>query len=539
MPLLEKLGFTQKEDSELEDKYLLRSILSKFCNISQNLMEMIILHLPSPKTSQKYRISYLYKGPMDDECSKAMLSCDPKGPIMMLISKIIPRTKYDFYVFGRIFSGTIKQGEKVRLLGQNYKPGNDKDLYIKPINRVVIVNKSKGEDILDVPCGNICAIEFSDISLINQMTITSSPKAHIMKAMKFLKDPIFRMSINPKEPSQLPKLISNMFKISKIDPLLEINCTEIGHVLCCCSEKHLKKSIKDLSENIEIIESEPYITYKETVIKKSKINVTTSPNKHNKIYVNSEPLFNEVINEIEEDKNQLKDSFLEIPNDMIEKYENKYGLKNIWVFGPQYNGPNVLINQTEGINNINEIRDSIEATFQNITSEGILAEESLRGVRFNLCNAELHPDAIHTGGGQIIATARRVFCLSQMNSSPRFQEPIFLYNITAPKEVKENIYKFLKQKRGFIITEESYDNFSLLRIKGYLPVSETFGFDEEINSVTYGQAFIDNYTFSHWDTLDDNPFDIKSKAYDILINIRKRKGMKQELPNLDDFLDKI
>ena len=182
----------------------------------------------------------------------------------------------------------------------------------------------------------------------------------------------------------------------------------------------------------------------------------------------------------------------------------------------------------------------MESAFFNATKEGVLAEENLREVRFNIFNTELHADAIlHRGAGQIIPTARRVYYISEMSGCPKFQEPIYLYNIITPEEVIDVIYKYFKEKRGSIINEESYKNISLLKLKGYLPVSESFGFNEYLNNLTYGQAFIDYFTFSHWNTLDDDPFDIQSKSYNILMSIRERKGLKKELPKIDDFIDKI
>ena len=63
-----------------------------------------------------------------------MRTCDPKGPVMMYVSKMVPTTdKGRFFAFGRVFSGTIASGQKVRILGCNYKPGKKEDLYEKSI----------------------------------------------------------------------------------------------------------------------------------------------------------------------------------------------------------------------------------------------------------------------------------------------------------------------------------------------------------------------------------------------------------------------
>jgi len=89
---------------------------------------------------------------------------------------------------------------------------------------------------------------------------------------------------------------------------------------------------------------------------------------------------------------------------------------------------------------LNEIKDSFEAAFQWATKEGVMTEENMRGIRFNIMDVALHADAIHRGGGQIIPTARRVFYAAQHTAEPRFQEPVFLCEIQAPDDAMGGIY---------------------------------------------------------------------------------------------------
>ena len=213
-------------------------------------------------------------------------------------------------------------------------------------------------------------------------------------------------------------------------------------------------------------------------------------------------------------------------------------LKNLWVFGSEQSGPNFLVDQTKAVQYLNEIRDAMESAFQNVTKEGVLAEESLRGVRFNILDVELHPDAIHRGGGQIIPTARRVYYAAEMTATPRYQEPVYLCDISTPGDVMSGVYQCFSQRRGVVFSEESVQGTPLLVVKAYLPVAESFGFTAHLRSLTSGQAF-PQCVFSHWDIINQDPFDVKSKAYEITMQIRKRKGLKQELPVLADYIDKI
>jgi elongation factor 2 len=85
--------------------------MMKWLNAADTLLEMMVLHLPSPRAAQKYRTTYLYNGPKDDAVAMAMKACDPKGPLMMYVSKMVTTTdRGRFFAFGRVFSGTIATG---------------------------------------------------------------------------------------------------------------------------------------------------------------------------------------------------------------------------------------------------------------------------------------------------------------------------------------------------------------------------------------------------------------------------------------------
>ena len=143
------------EDKELTEKRLLKRIMQKWLNAADCLLDMIVAHLPSPKVSQRYRVDYLYEGPLDDECAQAIRNCDPNGPLMMYVSKMVPaQDKGRFVAFGRVFSGTISAGQRVRIMGPNFIAGKKDDLYIKNIQRTVLMMGRTTEHIQDVPCGN-------------------------------------------------------------------------------------------------------------------------------------------------------------------------------------------------------------------------------------------------------------------------------------------------------------------------------------------------------------------------------------------------
>merc|ERR1719498_2100740 len=158
--MMETLGVVLKgDDKQLTGKPLMKRTMQVWINAADTLLSMLVMRLPSPKEAQKYRTENLYEGPMDDEAALAMKSCDPAAGLMMFVSKMVPTNdKGRFYAFGRVFSGTVATGQKVRIQGQHYKPGGKEDLNIKNIQRTVLMMGRVVEQIADVPCGNTVAL---------------------------------------------------------------------------------------------------------------------------------------------------------------------------------------------------------------------------------------------------------------------------------------------------------------------------------------------------------------------------------------------
>jgi len=187
---------------------------------------------------------------------------------------------------------------------------------------------------------------------------------------------------------------------------------------------------------------------------------------------------------------------------------------------------------------MNAVKDSIKAAFLWATKEGALCEENMRGVRLNIIDCSLIADSVHRGGGQIIPAARRVIYASQLTAEPRLQEPVFLCEIQATGSCVGAIYSCISQRRGQVIGEEPIIGTPMVIVKAYLPVAESFGFTEHLRSITSGKAF-PQLVFDHWSTQQTDPFDINSKAGQLVDTIRRRKGLKPGIPTLDNFLDKL
>ena len=246
-PMLEKLDVKLAQDErELEGKALLKVIMRKFLPAGDSLLEMIVINLPSPATAQRYRVETLYEGPMDDESAIGIRDCDPKGPLVLYISKMVPTSdKGRFYAFGRVFSGTVRSGPKIRLQGPNYVPGRKEDLFIKSVQRTVLMMGHSVESIEDCPAGNIVGLVGVDQFLLKTGTLTSSDTAHNIKVMKFSVSPVVRVAVGVKNAADLPKLVEGLKRLSKSDPCVQAWIAETGeHIVAGAGELHLEICLK-------------------------------------------------------------------------------------------------------------------------------------------------------------------------------------------------------------------------------------------------------------------------------------------------------
>ena len=245
--MLEKLDVKLTQDErDLEGKALLKVVMRKFLPAGDSLLEMIVINLPSPATAQRYRVETLYEGPMDDESAIGIRDCNPKGPLVLYVSKMVPTSdKGRFYAFGRVFSGTVRAGPKIRIQGPNYVPGKKDDLFVKAIQRTVLMMGRYVEPIEDCPSGNIVGLVGIDQFLLKSGTLTTSETAHNMRVMRFSVSPVVQVAVEVKNAADLPKLVEGLKRLSKSDPCVQAWISETGeHIVAGAGELHLEICLK-------------------------------------------------------------------------------------------------------------------------------------------------------------------------------------------------------------------------------------------------------------------------------------------------------
>jgi len=544
--MMTTLGVVLKgDDRALVGKPLMKRCMQIWINAAETLLQTIVMMLPSPKAAQKYRVENLYEGPMDDTAANAIRVCDKDGPLMMYVSKMVPTSdKGRFYAFGRVFSGTIATGQKVRIQGPYYKPGHKEDLSLKSIQRTLLMMGRTTEQIADVPCGNTVALVGVDAYLVKTGTITTIEDAHNIVPMKYSVSPVVKVAVKPKDGKDLPKLVEGLKKLSKSDPLVVCTTEESGeHIIAGCGELHVEICLKDLRDEYaqcDFVMSDPVVSYRETVAEESSCTcLAKSPNKHNRLYMVAEKLSEELAGDIENGKIGPKADPKERARIMKDKFDwDDNSARKIWCYGPETDGANMVVDDTQGVQYLNEIKEHVNSAFQWTTKEGPLCEENMRSIRFNIKDVTLHTDSIHRGAGQLMPVTRRVCFAAELTAKPTLQEPIFLVEITCPQDVMSGVYNCLTMRRGMVFEENPREGTPLVQAKCHLPVAESFGFVASLRQMTSGQAF-PQCVFDHWADLPGDCMEKGGKMEDMILKIRERKHIKVAMPVLSDYLDKL
>jgi elongation factor 2 len=135
--------------------------------------------------------------------------------------------------------------------------------------------------------------------------------------------------------------VEGLKKLAKSDPLVLVSTEETGeHIIAGCGELHVEICLNDLKKefcNIEIIESEPIVTYKETVEATSdQLCMAKSPNKHNRLYVTASPIDMKLADDIEKGKTGSKTEAKERAKTLVDEFGwDKTDAMKIWSFGPE------------------------------------------------------------------------------------------------------------------------------------------------------------------------------------------------------------
>ncbi len=498
--------------------------LAKKAPVHEVLLDMAVEKLPSPLVAQEYRIPNIWQGELDSDVGKSMVGCDADGPLSLMITKIWMDPHAGEVAVGRVYSGTVKQGDSVWAIGSAKS------------ERVQQVSMMVGGDRIQVPgvsAGNIAALT-GVRSAAAGVTISLEQDATPFEAIRHYSEPVVTVAIEPKSMKDLPKFIDSLRGLAKADASLSVTTNqETGEALLSgMGELHLEITIYRLEEEqgIKVNQSNPIVVYRESIStdNKGRPFEGKSPNRHNRFYVEVEQLPDEVITALREgvfgDGPVRNKDAKETGNKFAEFGMDKDLMRKIYAI----NATSVLVNDTKGIQNLHETRELIIEAFNDVCKKGPIADEPLTGVMVRLVDAKLHEDAIHRGPAQTIPAVRNAIKGALIRANSVLFEPIQKIRIDAPTEWAGGITRQLITRRGVI--EDMPVDGDVTCVIGKMPVAESFGFSNDIRAATQGRAV--------WNTenagYDQVPPDLFHRTVG---EIRQRKGLKEEIPGEAQYTD--
>lgn len=518
---VQKKGISFKDvyDAYTSDNPNLIKELAEKAPLHDAVLGMVVQHHPPPHVAQRYRIPKIWPGDLDSDTGKALLACDDKGPIIMMVTTINVDQQAGRVATGRLFSGTVKDGDELYLLDAK-RTGKVQSVNIYMGNTRELVNI--------IPAGNIPALLGLDYAVAGE-TLSSVKTIPAFESIKYVSEPVVTIAVEPKHPKDLPKLVEALRRITVEDPNLIIKINEeSGETLMAgMGVLHLEIATSLLQEaGLDITTTQPLINYRETIRVSAGPIMSKSPNRHNKIFMRVEPLGEDIIEMIKTGHIKEDMDKKEMAKILRAKGWEADQAKKVAAVDPS---GNLLVDETKGVQFIQESMDSIRSGFDDVVHEGPLARETVRGVKFVLHHFVPHEDPAHRGLAQLMPATRRAMLGNMLIADPILLEPILGIEIKCPQEQIGTVAGILSGKRGKLLNVDQKGVISI--IQGEVPASETFDLSEIMRGGTAGKALWNTY-FKTWQAVPQSL--IKS----IIADIRKRKGLNPEPPSADEFIDK-
>eukprot|EP00536_Pseudo-nitzschia_multiseries_P003556 jgi/Psemu1/323067/estExt_fgenesh1_pg.C_560008 len=576
---------------------LLRIAMSRFLETAScGFVDMVVKHVPPPSAAAKGKVARCYSGPLDAPFVNDMVRCTAgkAKKLIMHVTKLYSSSDgRSFDAFARIYCGTCRPGQKVRVLGEGYIPGeDDEDTAWATIESIAIPRGRSQTKVTLATAGNWVLLKGVDATITKTATIVgknnnsssgtrssadgdgddayyddqedeedASP-VHIFSPLRFPfagGESTMKMALEPLNPAELPKMVQGLRSVSKAYPMVRTRVEESGeHVLFGTGELYMDCVLHDLRHvygDVEVKVADPSVALRETVVDTSSLKCfAETTNRKNKLTFIAEPMDDGLAERLESGTVNLKHWD---KRKVGRFFQSQYGWdllssRSVWAFGDSpTRGTNLLLDDTlpSEVDKalLDSCRSSIVQGFQWATREGPLCEEPVRGTKLKILEVTLADKAIYRGGGQIIPTARRTVHSSLLTATPRLMEPIYKVQIQCPGDMVASIQPVLKRRRGHIVQDRPISGTLLYNVRGFIPLLDSFGFETDLRTYTQGQAMV-HAVFDHWaivpgDPLDKNillhplePSPPHVLARELLLKTRRRKGLSEDV-SIDKFFD--
>ncbi len=517
VPIMQKTGITFndiydycKSDNQKE--------LANKVPIHEVLLGMVVEHLPSPEIAQRYRVPNIWSGDIESEEGQGMINTSPDSPLAVMITNVSIDKHAGEIATGRVYGGTIEKGTEIYFVGSMGKARTQQvGVYFGPER----VNTDK------VPAGNIVAITGARNAMAGETVTSYGTKINPFESIEHISEPVVTVAVEAKNTKDLPKLIEVLRQVGKEDPTVrvEINEETGEHLISGMGELHLEIITYRIDEKgVEIETSEPIVVYRETIAGKAGPVEGKSPNKHNKFYIEIEPLEDSIFQAIQ--NGEIKEGKVkgkELASKFTELGLTKDEAKKVWDVYKR----SLFINMTRGIQYLDEIKELLLEGFESAMDDGPIAREKVMGIKILLKDAKIHEDAVHRGPAQVLPAIRKAVYGAIMLAKPTLLEPMQKVFINVPQDYMGAATREIQNRRGQIVDMSQEGDMATVESK--VPVAEMFGFAGDIRSAAEGRCL--------WSTesagFERLPVELQKT---IIKEIRARKGLSPEPYGPDHYL---
>ncbi len=516
VPFMKKsgVGFNDVYNYCKEEK---QNELAEKCPLHEVLNDMIIRFLPNPLTAQKDRVNVIWHGDKESTEGKNMLNANRDGDVALMVTNISLDPHAGEVATGRLFSGTLKRGMELNVSGS-----------VKT-NRMQQVGIFMGPERLEVeqiPAGNIAAVTGLKDAYVGA-TVSSMDDMIPFEAIQHASEPVVTVAVEAKHMKDLPKLVEVLRQVAKEDNTLKVTINEETgeHLMSGMGELHLEVIGHRIERDkgVEITTSPPLVVYRETIQKHAGPVEGKSPNRHNRFYIEVEPLDSSIVDLIKSGEVSMRMPELERREKFMEAGLEKVEAKGVTHIFES----NILVDTTKGIQYLSETMELIIDGFEEVMKAGPLTREPCQAVRVTLVDAKLHEDAVHRGPAQVIPAARQAIQAAMLMADDTLLEPYQKVFIQTPQNNMGGATSEIQGRRGIINNMSQEGDMTIIESKA--PVAELFGFAGDIRSATEGRAMWST-EFAGFETLP------ASLLKEIVLQIRQRKGLKSEVPKASDFV---
>jgi elongation factor 2 len=483
--------------------------------LSNVVLDMVAEHFPNPVKAQPERVPTVWRGDDTSEIAEGMRLVDDEGEVVFMVTDIGMDPHAGEIATGRLFSGTLERGQDLYVSGT---AGTNR------IQSVGIFMGGDREEVERVPAGNIASVTGLQDAIAG--STVSSVEMTPFESIEHISEPVITKSVEAQSMDDLPKLIETLQQVSKEDPTIRIEINEDTgeHLISGQGELHLEVITQRIERNqgIPVTTGEPIVVFREAVQQPSDMVEGQSPNRHNRFYLTVEPLPQDVIETI-----QRGEASMDMPEQERREALQDAGMdKDTSQNVETIHGTNVLIDDTKGIQHLNETMELVVEGWEEALDDGPLAAEPVQGTLIRLDDARLHEDAIHRGPAQVIPAVRQAVHRALIDGRISMLEPIQNVRIDVPSEHMGPASGEIQGRRGQV--DDMYQEGDLMVVEGVAPVEEMIGFASDIRSATEGRA--------SWNT-ENAGFQVMADNLqpETIREIRERKGMKLELPAGVDY----